>query len=367
MSLEIEKILATQRLEVERLDGLLVSPEALAAPKRFQGLHKEYARARFVLELAESLGRKKLALENAKTALLDDDAEIRVLAENEVQALEPLVLAGENELEAALIPPDPLDDHEAIVEIRAGTGGDEAALFASELFRMYSHLGENLGWKTGLLSQHQNDLGGFKEIIFELNGEGAYGMMKLESGVHRVQRVPTTEKKGRVHTSTVTVAVMPKIEEEEFKMDPKEIKIEATTSQGAGGQSVNTTYSSCRAVHIPTGITVVCQDERSFSQNRDRALSILRTRVFTAEQTKKQAMIEADRRGQIGTGERSEKIRTYNFPQDRLTDHRLKQSWHGLPNILNGEISVIITALKTAARAGALTAWADGESEGEDE
>ncbi len=285
------------------------------------------------------------SLAQAKSMLSDHDPELRAMAESEAAQLEPRIAALEKQLKSMLIPRDPRDERNVIVEIRAGTGGDEAGLFAANLFRMYSRYAEKHGWKSEILSQSDTGIGGFKEIIFEVKGKGVFSRLKFESGVHRVQRVPVTESSGRIHTSTATVAVLAEVDEVEIGIPEKDIKMEVYRSSGAGGQNVQKNSTAVRLTHIPTGMVVQCQDERSQLQNRVRAMSILRARLFEIEEEKRRSEIEENRRSQVGSGERSEKIRTYNFPQSRITDHRVGVSLHNMTAVLDGDIDPFIDEL----------------------
>ncbi len=341
--------LIAHRAKLLELESKLSASDTLSDPRKLREVNAQYQDEKEIVEIGSRYEKALTDLAEAKSTLVESkDAELLTLVQEEIAQLEPTIPELEAELTVALIPPDPMDKKSIIVEIRAGAGGDESSLFGAELMRAYSFYAEAHGWKTELISANRSDVGGYKEVIFEIKGVNAYSHLKYESGVHRVQRVPETEKAGRVHTSTVTVAILPEVEELDIKIKPEDLKIEATTSQGAGGQSVNTTYSAVRVTHLPTGIMVYCQEERSFKQNKERALSIIRARVYAGEQERIQKERVEARRGQIGTGDRSEKIRTYNFPQDRVTDHRIQENFHNLPAIMNGHLEPIILALKKA-------------------
>jgi len=337
--------------EYAKIIQQLNSPEIFNDASKMAKLTKKQAELREIVEIIERIEQiEKEMKENAQIVNIEKDLEIKQMAMDENVKLSAKKEKLEKDLELALTPKDPNDLKNIIMEIRAGAGGDESALFAADLFRMYSKYAEKNNWKLTALNAHRIGIGGFKEIIFEINSLSAnspvYQKMKYESGVHRVQRIPETEKSGRIHTSTATVAVLPQTEETEFKIDSKDLRIDTFASSGPGGQSVNTTNSAVRITHIPTGTTVSCQDEKSQLKNKDKAMKVLRSRLAQAEKEKKIKEIGDTRRGQIGTGDRSEKIRTYNFPQDRVTDHRIKKSWSGLENILAGNLDDIIQSLQ---------------------
>jgi len=337
------------------LETLLGQPETAAQPGRLRALGTELAQLREVVSTYETWKRIGSEIEDNESLLEDEDAEMRELARAELEGLSAERTRLEQELRRLLVPRDPNDGKNVVLEIRSGAGGDEAALFAADLFRLYARFAERKGFKFEVLSSAETDGGGYREISASLTGKGVYGLLKYESGVHRVQRVPVTESQGRIHTSTVTVAVLPEAEEVDVQIDEaRELRIDTYRSSGPGGQHVNTTDSAIRITHLPTGLAVTCQDEKSQHKNKARAMKILRARLFEQELERQHQERAAERRGQIGSGDRSERIRTYNFPQSRVSDHRCGLTVHRLEQILEGEIDELIDAAQQHFQAEAL-------------
>jgi peptide chain release factor 1 len=340
----------------EELTALLGDPEVASDHRRMTEIARERAQLERVVDLGRRFRDTSEALDDARDLLRSGDEDERELAREEEDRLSPLLAELEDDVKVALLPRDPADEKDAIIEIRGGAGGDEAALFAADLFRMYQRYAERQGWKLDVLNTSESGPGGYREITFEVSGQDAYRRMKHESGVHRVQRVPETESQGRIHTSTATVAVLPEVDEVEVDIDWSEVRTDIFHASSAGGQNVNKVATAVRFTHEPTGIVVICQDERSQAKNRAKAESVLRARLYELERSKADAEIADARRTQVGTGDRSEKIRTYNFPQDRVTDHRVNITLHSLPRILDGEIEPLIDAVQLEEQSRLLAA-----------
>jgi len=350
----LDKLESIER-RFEELNQLMSQPEIISDMEKLQSLAKEQAGISGIVTKFREYKKVLKELEDTRAMKTKgQDKELAGLVEEEMERLIGREKALEQELRAALIPKDKNDEKDVIVEIRAGAGGDEAGLFAADLFRMYTRYAETKRWGVEVIDSNQSGIGGFKEIIFEVKGRGAYSRLKWERGVHRVQRVPVTESSGRIHTSTVTVAVLPEAEEVEVRIDPDDLRIDIFCAGGHGGQNVNKVATAVRITHLPTGIVTVCQDERSQLKNKNKAMAVLRARLLDQERRKQEEEISADRRSQVGTGERSEKIRTYNFPQGRVSDHRIGLTLHNLEAILNGNLDPVIDALATDEQARVL-------------
>ncbi len=332
----------------EEIAQQLADPATARNPAKLKSLGREHAQLEEIRLAHQRLERLESELEQAREVLTDRDPELSQLARADVERLRPEIARLEGELDELLTPADPYDDRDAIVEIRAGTGGDEAALFAADLFRMYTRFCERRGWKVEILSLSEGTLGGLKEAVFAARGPKVYGTLRYESGVHRVQRVPVTEQQGRIHTSAATVAVLPEAEEVDLKIEDKDLRIDVFRSGGPGGQSVNTTDSAVRVTHLPTGLEVKCQDQKSQLQNKIKALEILRSRLLDRMVAEQEAKRARERRAQVGTGDRSQKVRTYNFPQNRVTDHRIHFTTHNIDEVMDGKLDDLISALKEA-------------------
>ncbi len=349
----IEKLPSFQA-QLEEMDALLSSPEVLKDMKRYSSLMQERSRIAPIVETMTRLKEIQEEAQEARELLKGDDAEMQELAKAELEALEEEEKTLEQRCKLLLIPPDPMEGKNIIMEIRAGTGGDEASLFAADLLRMYTHYAESKRWKLEVMNSSESAVGGFKEVVVSISGKDVYGSLRFESGVHRVQRVPETESAGRIHTSAVTVAVLPEAEETDIEIRQEDLKIDVMRAGGPGGQCVNTTDSAVRITHIPTGIVVIQQDEKSQLKNKNKALRVLRARLYDLEESRKRAERAAERRSQVGSGDRSERIRTYNFPQNRVTDHRINLTLYHLDQVMNGELDEVIEPLKIAAGEEAL-------------
>jgi peptide chain release factor 1 len=329
----------------EELTAQMADPAVIADADQYRKVSKAHSGLTEIVSRYRDYKKAASEMEQAKAMLSDPDPDLKEMAQLEVERLEPELTQIEQELKILLLPKDPNDEKDVVLEIRAGTGGDEATLFAAEVFRMYSRYAEAQRWKVEVTSVSESAAGGLKEVLALISGERVYSRMKYESGVHRVQRVPATEQQGRVHTSAITVAVLPEADDVEIKVEEKDIRIDTFCSSGPGGQSVNTTYSAVRITHLPTGVVVSCQDEKSQIKNRAKAMRVLRSRLYEMELEKQQAAIGAERKSMVGTGDRSEKIRTYNFPQNRLTDHRIGLTLHQLDLVIEGKLDPIMDAL----------------------
>ena len=362
MEKAIEKRLEKIAQKFKEIEESLGKPEVIADQKRFQALAREHKELQPIYDAYTEYKKAKKGIEEAIEIIeTAEDEEFVELAKEEKKELEKRAEELEGELKKLLIPKDPNDEKNVILEIRAGAGGEEAALFAQELFRMYSRYAEKKGWKVEILSLNETGLGGVKEVIAMISGKGAYSRLKYESGVHRVQRIPVTESGGRIHTSTATVAILPEAEEVDIEINEKDLKIDTYRSSGAGGQHVNTTDSAVRITHIPTGLVVTCSNERSQIQNRIKAMKILRARLKELYEREQKEKLDSARRSQVGTGDRSEKIRTYNFPEGRVTDHRIKLTLYNLQEFLDGELDQMIDALAAAEQEKKIEALAKEE------